>query len=117
MADMRGAEPLGHAHPDIQERFQFGGPVSVEGHELIEHQPFHPLHLEYRKPLTVDADSLFKIVEVHNERHTELAQMTADFAVALAQAGDLARKAFDGPARAAGALDLVDIGEVAGAGQ
>src|SRR5262249_34294804 len=42
-----------------------------------------------------------------------LLEVLADLGVALAESGDLAGEALDGPAGADGAADLVDVGEIA----
>src|SRR5262249_59873334 len=52
---------------------------------------------------------------IDDEFQASRLEMAADLGVALAEPGDLAGEALDGPAGAGGAADLVDVGEVAGA--
>ena len=95
---------------------QQGRLVEVVAHELVEQQALDPAHLQDGIPLPADADALFEVLEIDGEGQARCLEATADFAVAFAQAGDLAGEALDGPlAVAGGAVEFVDVGEVAGA--
>ena len=114
MAHLRRAQILWPYAPTSAQRLQHGRLVDILADELVERQPFDPLHLENRIPVALDADALLQIAEVHGERQSGLLEMGADFLVAVAQAGGFAGEALDGPARAVGAAHLIDVGEVAG---
>lgn len=111
------AQPSGHALPDQPQRLQEGRLVEAVADELIEQETLDPAHLQEGIPLAADANALVEVLEVDGEGEPRLVEMSADLGVAFAQAGDLAREALDGPAGVAGAGELVDVGEVAGAWQ
>ena len=101
--------------PDLAELLQKHRLVELVAHELVEHQAFDPAHLQDREPLAADADALHQILELDGERQPRRLEMAADFAVALALAGDVAREALDRPlALGRRGVELIDVGEVAG---
>src|SRR5262249_38043480 len=109
------SQPPGHPRPDEAELLQAGGPVQRVADELVEQQPLDPAHLEDGIPPAADADALLEVLEIDGEGQPGSGEVFADLGVALAQARDLAGEALDRPGVARRALDLVDVGEVAGA--
>ena len=117
VGDAGGPQSLSHASPDLQQAVQHRRLVEILADELVEGEALDPLHFEDRIPLPADADPFLLIGELDGEGQLGVLQGAADFLIAFAQAGDLAGEAFDGPARAVGAAEFVDVGEVAGARQ
>ena len=108
------AQFLGQTNPHLRQSIQQHRLVQLLADELVETETLDPAHFDERIPLAVDADAFIEKVELDHEGALRLAQVFADGLVARMQTGDGAREALDGPTLVVGALNLVDIGEVAG---
>ena len=78
VGDARLAEPRRQLHPEVQEHLEILRPLKMLLDELVEHQPFHPAHLEHGKPLAVDADAVVLVLEIDGEGELGLFQVGGD---------------------------------------
>jgi hypothetical protein len=86
--------------------------------KLVQREALDPLHLEDGIPVATHPNASIEKSESHHEGELHLFQVDANLLVALAQPRNLPGEALDRPgAVGCRAIDLVDVGEVAGAGR